>query len=436
MVGRMKILVAFFATAMLLATPLLVSNTTHAQQLLDRVVVVVDDGVVLQSQIDQLVQQVKAGNNFNSANAPSDEVLETQAIERLILQEIQLQMADRMGIEVNDSQLEQAINGIAQEQNLSIDELRQKMADNGISWASYRENVRNEITIQQVQRAAVQQRVSITPQEINNLVKLIDSNQSTQTEYRLGQILIAADSNSSQSELEKAKDRADTVLRLLDEGSDFSDLAIRSSSGSAALDGGDMGWMTINSMPTLFAEAVDGKSAGEVVGPIRSGVGFHILKVQDKRGEQTVEVEEVKARHILIQPSVILSDNKAKEMLNTFREQIAAGEKTFDELAKEHSSDPGSASRGGDLGWARPDKYAPEFKEKVETIAANTISEPFKTQFGWHIVEVTDRRTTDATDESKQERAYQMLFSRKFREELDNWQQEMRDQAYIRRVAE
>ena len=172
----MKKLVAFFATAMLLATPLLVSNTTHAQQLLDRVVVVVDDGVVLQSQIDQLVQQVKAGNNFNSANAPSDEVLETQAIERLILQEIQLQMADRMGIEVNDSQLEQAINGIAQEQNLSIDELRQKMADNGISWASYRENVRNEITIQQVQRAAVQQRVSITPQEISNLVKLIDSN--------------------------------------------------------------------------------------------------------------------------------------------------------------------------------------------------------------------------------------------------------------------
>ena len=189
-------------------------------------------------------------------------------------------------------------------------------------------------------------------------------------------------------------------------------------------------------MPTLFAEAVDGKSVGDVVGPIRSGIGFHILKVQDKRGEQTVEVQEVKARHILIKPSVILSDNKAKEMLNQYREQIANGEKTFAELAREHSADPGSASRGGDLGWARPNKYAPEFKQKVESIEQDTISEPFSTQFGWHIVEVTGRSTLDATEENKQERAYQMLFSRKFREELDNWQQEIRDQAFIRRVAE
>jgi len=432
----MKKIAMFCSAAVLIASSFLLNNTVQAQQILDRVVVVVDDGVVLQSQIDHLVQQVKSGQNFNADNAPSDEVLETQAIERLILQEIQLQMADRMGIEIDDSQLEQAISEIAGNQDMTTAELREQMVSNGMSWATYRENIRTELIIQQVQRGAVQQRVSITPQEINNLVKLIDDNQEVQTEYRLAQILIGADSNASQAELEKAKNRADTVLNLLDKGSDFSDLAVRSSSGSAALDGGDMGWMTVNSMPTLFAEAVDGKAVGDVVGPIRSGIGFHILKVQDKRGEQTVEVQEVKARHILIKPSVILSDNKAKEMLNQYREQVTNGEKTFAELARQHSADPGSASRGGDLGWARPDKYAPEFKQKVETVDVNTISEPFRTQFGWHIVEVTERRTQDATEESKQERAYQMLFSRKFREELENWQQEMRDQAYIRRVAE
>ena len=436
MVGIMKKIAMFCSAAVLIASSFLLNNTVQAQQILDRVVVVVDDGVVLQSQIDHLVQQVKSGQNFNADNAPSDEVLETQAIERLILQEIQLQMADRMGIEIDDSQLEQAISEIAGNQDMTTAELREQMVSNGMSWATYRENIRTELIIQQVQRGAVQQRVSITPQEINNLVKLIDDNQEVQTEYRLAQILIGADSNASQAELEKAKNRADTVLNLLDKGSDFSDLAVRSSSGSAALDGGDMGWMTVNSMPTLFAEAVDGKAVGDVVGPIRSGIGFHILKVQDKRGEQTVEVQEVKARHILIKPSVILSDNKAKEMLNQYREQVTNGEKTFAELARQHSADPGSASRGGDLGWARPDKYAPEFKQKVETVDVNTISEPFRTQFGWHIVEVTERRTQDATEESKQERAYQMLFSRKFREELENWQQEMRDQAYIRRVAE
>jgi len=435
-VGIMKKIAMFCSAAVLIASSLLLNNSVQAQQILDRVVVIVDEGVVLQSQIDHLVRQVKNSQNFNNGNAPSDEVLETQAIERLILQEIQLQMADRMGIEVDDGQLEQAISDIANNQNITVAELREEMVNNGMTWASYRENVRNEIVIQQVQRAAVRQRVAITPQEINNLVKLIDNNQEVQEEYRLAQILIAADSDASQAELEKAKERADAVLSLLEKGRDFSDLAVRSSSGSAALEGGDMGWMTANSMPTLFAEAVDGKPIGEVVGPIRSGIGFHILKVQDKRGEQTVEVQEVKARHILVKPSVILSDNKAKEMLNNYREQIANGEKTFAELAREHSADPGSASRGGDLGWARPDKYAPEFKQKVETIEADTISEPFRTQFGWHIVEVTERRTQDATEESKQERAYQMLFSRKFREELDNWLQEKRDQAYVRRVAE
>ena len=343
-------------------------------------------------------------------------------------------MAKRMGVESGESQLEQTIESIAAERDINVEQLRTEVTSSGISWPTFREQIRNELITSQVERAAVQRRVSITPQEVNSLVELIENNSETQTEYRLSQILIASPSNASQEEQATAKRRADAVMKLLNEGEDFSDLAIRSSSGSNALDGGDLGWMTENTMPTLFADVVKGKDVGAIVGPLRSGVGFHILKVADKRGEQKVEVQEVKARHILIKPSVILSDKRAQEMLNEFRQQVESGEKTFDELAREHSADPGSASRGGDLGWSRPDRYAPEFKQTVETIEQGVISEPFRTQFGWHIVEVTDRRTLDATQESKQDRAYQMLFSRKYREELDNWQQEIRDRAYVRKV--
>ncbi|AVJ56876.1 peptidylprolyl isomerase SurA [Idiomarina sp. OT37-5b] len=430
----MKYLLTLFLAVSSIAVSGFIATPAKAQETLDRVAVIVDEGVILQSQIEQMMQQVKSGGNFDADNAPSDQVLETQVTERLILQELQLQMAERMGVEIGESQLEQAIDGIAKERDKSVEELRAEVTASGISWPTFREQIRNELIISQVERAAVQRRVSITPQEVGNLVELIENNSQTQTEYRLSQILIASPSDASQEEQATAKRRADAVMKLLNEGEDFSDLAIRSSSGSNALDGGDLGWMTENTMPTLFADVVKGKDVGAIVGPLRSGVGFHILKVADKRGEQKVEVQEVKARHILIKPSVILSDKRAQEMLNEFRQQVESGEKTFDELAREHSADPGSASRGGDLGWSRPDRYAPEFKQTVETIEQGVISEPFRTQFGWHIVEVTDRRTLDATQESKQDRAYQMLFARKYREELDNWQQEIRDRAYVRKV--
>jgi len=423
----------FFVVTLLVASSF-TASIANAQQTLDRVAVIVDEGVILQSQIDQMIQQIKNGNDFNSSNAPSDSVLETQVTERLILQELQLQLADRMGVEVGESQLEQALQEMASERNMTVEQMRQDVRDSGISWATFREQIKTQIITSQVERAAVQRRVSVTPQEINNLVALIDENDETQTEYRLRQILVASSSDDTQDDREKAKQRANTILEILEEGNDFAKLAIRSSSGSNALDGGDLGWMTENTMPTLFADVVKGKEVGEIVGPIRSGVGFHILQVADKRGEEKVEVEEVKARHILIKPSVILSDKRAQEMLNKFREQVLSGEKTFAELAQEHSADPGSASRGGELGWSRPGSYAEQFKQKVQTLEQGVISEPFKSQFGWHIVEVTDRRTMDATEENKKEKAYQMLFSRKYREELNTWQQEIRDRAFIRKV--
>ncbi|HET8816546.1 MAG TPA: peptidylprolyl isomerase SurA [Pseudidiomarina sp.] len=412
-----------------------ISVTATAQEL-DRVAVIVNDGVVLESEVQQMLTQVKQNAKRENMSLPSDDVLRVQAIDRLVLRELQLQMAARMGIEVSDAQLQTTINTIAQDSGVTVDQMREDIESNGMSWENYRESVRREMITGQVQRNAVQQRVYVSPQEINNLTKLISDMSEQEVEYRLSHILIGVSDGASSAETQEARERAEQVLERLRNGADFAEAAITTSSGSSALEGGDLGWMNINAMPTLFAEVVRDKSKGELVGPLKSGVGFHILKVVDTRGIESVEVEEVNARHILVQPSIILSDQRAKEMLSQYRQQIMSGEATFADLAREHSADTGSAAEGGNLGWNEPSIFADAFRRVVETAPIGEISEPFKSEFGWHIVEVLDRRTQDATERSQQNRAYQLLFSRKYQEELENWQQEIRDQAYIEQVGE
>ncbi|MDX1706600.1 peptidylprolyl isomerase SurA [Pseudidiomarina sp.] len=413
-----------------------VSAVSYSQETLDRVAVVVNDGVVLESEVDQMIQQVKRNAAERGMNLPSEEVLRVQAIDRLVLRQLQLQMAERMGIQVSDAQLQQAIMGMARENGVTIDEMREEVERSGTSWANFRENIRNEITMGEIQRAAVQRRVYVSPQEINNLVTIMGEMSEEEVEYRLGHILVAVPDRATAEEAQTARRNAEALLERLRDGADFAEAAITTSSGSRALEGGDLGWMNINSMPTLFAEVIRDKQAGEIVGPIKSGVGFHILKVLDTRGIETTQVEEVKARHILIKPSVILSDRRAQEKLNEIREKLMSGEATFADMAAEHSADPGSASQGGLLDWAEPGIYADAFKDALMRAEVGEISEPFKTEFGWHIVELMDRRVQDTTERNKQNRAYQLLFSRKYQEELENWHQEIRDQAYIEQVDE
>lgn len=407
-----------------------------ANDVLDRVAVIVNDGVILQSEVDNMLAQIKRNAADQNINLPSDDVLRVQSIDRLVLQEIQLQFARRNGIEVSDAQLEQTLANIARESNISVDQLREEITNHGATWQTYRESIRREMIIGELQRNAVRDRVYISPQEIESLTKMLDEMSSQETEYRLSHILIGLRDGGSSEELQEARNRADQILTKLRDGADFAETAITSSSGSRALEGGDMGWMNINAMPTLFAEAVRDKRKGDLIGPIKSGVGFHILQVTDTRGLETVEVQEVKARHILLRTSVILSDNRAREQLEEIRQQIIAGDVDFAAAAEEHSDDPGSASQGGDLGWSQTEVYDPAFKEVVDNASIGEISEPFRSQFGWHIVEVLERRTQDATERSKQNRAYQLLYRRKYQEELENWQQEMRDQAYIEQVIE
>lgn len=408
------------------------STASHAQELLDRVAIIVDNSVVLESEINGLMQQVKRDSESAGRSSPSDEVLRTQASERLIVQKLQLQLAEQMGIRINDAQLDQAIASIAADNDLPVEALRNQVESNGTPWATYREDIREQMMTSEVQRAQVQQRIYISPQEIDGLIRMIDEQGDSTTEYNLSHILISFENEEGEDDEDAAKRRADRVFELVnDEDEDFAEMAVTASSASNALDGGEMGWMSSNTMPTLFADAVEGKEAGDIIGPLRSGVGFHILRVNDVRGADVFTAEEVNARHILVQPSVIVSDNRARSMLEDFREQILNDEASFADLAREHSADTGSAALGGNLGWADPSTYVPEFRDRVQEQEVGAISEPFRTTHGWHIVEVLDRRVEDITDQRKRDQARQMLYSRKFREEVDIWRQEIRDAAYI-----
>ncbi|UAA38179.1 peptidylprolyl isomerase SurA [Paraneptunicella aestuarii] len=421
----------------LLTIALLMPLTLQAKpQSLDQVAVIVDRGVILESEIQTLLKTVRSNSIKNGQTLPSETVLRTQAIERLITQNLQMQLAERMGIQVSDPQLEQTIANIAQEQNMSIEELRNDILKDGMSYDDYRQHVRTELITGEVTRANVRRRIYITPQEINNLVKLIDEQGAEQVEYHLGHILIGFPSQPSQDDIDSAKNRAEKVLQFLKDGSDFSEIAATASSGAKALEGGDLGWMNENSMPTLFAEAVQGAKKDALIGPIRSGAGFHILKIKDIRGQQVAEVEEVNSRHILIKPTVILSEERAQEMLKEFRTQVLAGEAKFEDLAKAHSVDPGSALKGGELGWSDPNVYVPAFKDALEKLSKGEISEPFRSMHGWHIVQLIDKRVGDVTEKLKTEKAYQLLFQRKYAEERDSWLREMRNNAFVEIVAE
>lgn len=423
----MKVVTSCFIALSLLLT----SSLAIAQQKLDGVAVVVDTSVVLESEISGMLNRIKRDAQRAGRSLPSDDVLRTQVVERLILQKLQMQMGERMGIRIGDAQLDQTLAQIAADNNMTLDALQAQVEADGSSWRQYREELREQLVTNEVQRAQVQRRVFISPQEINNLVRLIDEQGDTTVEYNMSHILISFQNEAGEDDESAARSRAQAVLSRLNEGADFAQMAATSSSATNALDGGEMGWMSPNSMPTLFAANLGDAEVGDVIGPLRSGVGFHILRVNEVRGAQTFTAEEVNARHILIQPSVILSDARAERMLREFREQIQLGEKSFAELATEHSADPGSASNNGELGFADPEMYVPEFRQRVETQDIGVISEPFRTAHGWHIVEVLERRTQDVTDQRKQDQAANMLYQRKFREELDIWLQEIRDSAYI-----
>ncbi len=393
---------------------------------LDRVEVIVNDGVILQSDITTAMKTVQASAQDKGQPLPDKDTLKEQVLEKLILDEIQLQEANRMGVKIDDSRLDQAIENIAQENKQSVAQLRSSIQTQGLTYPEFRENIRKEIAASEARNAQVRRRINISPSEIDSLAAVLAEETTATVQYKVGHIQIRFDDDKTQ-----AKQQAQEIIERLKQGEDFSTMAYSYSKGPKALQGGDWGWMRKEEMPTIFADQITTQGRGAIIGPFQSGVGYHILMLEDVKGLQTVAVLEVNARHILIKPSIILSDEGAKNQLNGYIKQIQSGEKTFAQLAEEFSQDPGSAIAGGELGFQTPDMYVPEFAQQVETLPVGQISKPFKTMHGWHIVEVTERRQVDRTEAAMKNRAYQILFKRKFNEEVGAWLQEIRAAAFV-----
>lgn len=344
----------------------------------------------------------------------------------MVLDEIQLQEAKRMGIQIDDQRLDQAIQSIAKENGQTLEQLTASLQLQGLTYPVFREQIRKEMAVSEARNAQVRRRVNISPSEVETLAALLAERTTETVEYKIAQIQLHFSDDK-----EATEQQAEELVSRLKQGEDFSTLAYTYSKGPKALQGGDWGWMRKEEMPTIFADQITTQGRGAIIGPFRSGVGFHILMIQDVKGLETVAVTEVNAQHILIKPSIILSDEGAKKELDGFIEQINSGKRTFGELAQQYSQDPGSAVANGILGFQTADNYVPEFKHQVETLPIGQISPPFKTVHGWHIVKVLDRRSVDKTESAMKNRAYQILFKRKFNEEAGAWLQEIRASAYV-----
>lgn len=401
-----------------------------APQELDRVAVVVNDGVVLQSDIDTSIKLLQVNARDQNQSLPAISVLREQVEDKLVLDTLQAQEAKRIGVSIDDQDLDKAIASIAENNNKSVSQLLQELNDAGISTREFRQQVRREVEANEARNALVRRRINIIPAEVDSLAKVMNEESDKTVQYHIEHIQLRADENNK-AEVEA---KAQELVAQLDKGANFKELAYTYSKGPKALEGGDWGWMRKEEMPTIFADQINLPTEGTIIGPFRSGVGYHILKIAGVKGLQTVSVTEVNARHILIKPTIILSDQGAQKELKKFRAEIESGEASFAELASQYSQDPGSAAKQGNLGWQTPDLYVPEFKHQVETLPVGEISEPFKTVHGWHIVQVLERRKVDKTESAMKNRAYQLLFRRKFNEEATAWTQELKAGAYIEKI--
>ncbi|AIX50223.1 MULTISPECIES: peptidylprolyl isomerase SurA [Pantoea] len=404
-----------------------------APQVVDKVAAVVNNGVVLESDVDNMMRTVKSQAQQAGQQLPEDRTLRHQILERQVMDNIILQMGEKAGLQISDQQLDQAIQNIAAQNRMSVDQLRSRLAYDGMNYNDYRAQIRKEMLISEVRNNEVRRRVTILPQEVDTLATQIGSQNSQGTELNISQILLPLPENPTQQQVDDQEALARQLVGEIKGGADFGKLAVTYSADPQALKGGNMGWGKIEELPTLFSQALSSAKKGDVVGPIRSGVGFHILKVNDLRGEsKNISVTEVHARHILLKPSPILSDDQAREKITQLAADIKSGKTTFAAAAKQFSDDPGSANQGGDLGWASPDIYDPAFRDALLKLQKGQVSAPVHSSFGWHLIQLLDTRQVDKTDAAQKERAYRLLFNRKFAEEAQTWMQEQRASAYVK----
>ncbi|NQD93224.1 molecular chaperone SurA [Pseudomonas sp. CrR25] len=399
-------------------------------QPLDRVVAIVDNDVIMHSQLDVRLREVQQTIAKRGAALPPEHVLSQQVLERLIIENIQLQIGDRSGIRITDEELNQAIGTIAQRNGMSLEQFRAALTQDGLSFADARDQVRREMVISRVRQRRVAERIQVTDQEVQNFLASDLGKLQLSEEYRLANILIPVPEGASPEAIQAADRQARELFQQLQQGADFAQLAIARSASETALEGGEMGWRKAAQLPPPFDAMLGALAVGEVTEPLRTPGGFIMLKLLEKRGGGTQMRDEVNVRHILIKPSEIRSEAESRRLAERLYQRIQAGE-DFAELAKSFSEDPGSALNGGSLSWIDPSVLVPEFREVMNNTASGELSKPFKSPYGWHVLQVMGRRATDSSEQFREQQALNLLRNRKYEEELQAWLRQIRDEAYV-----
>ena len=426
---KINILYAFIA---LVAAPVMAADELSATgEFLDGVAAIVNEGVVLKSQFDEQMKTVTERASQQGMQLPPTNVLEEQILERLILNEIQLQRAERIGLVVSDAMLNDSIRRIAEQNGGRFEDMPALLAKDGVNYADFRRTLRDEITVEQLRRIEVAQSIVVSDREIEQCIVDLETNVVVNSDWELSHILLPINASAAGDEQADTEQLANEIYTRLEDGADFRELAARYSKGPTALEGGSLGPMAGQSVPTLFAETLPGMQAGDISEPFRRGSSYHIVKVDNLRSAvQQSEVNQVKVRHILVTPNEIIDDDTAKQRLDEALQKIRAGE-DFGEQAKLLSDDPGSANLGGDLGWTSPGTFVPEFDAVVDQLEIGVISEPFRSQFGWHVLEVLDRRVYDNTEDLKKRNCDLRIRNSKMEDETVLWMQRLRDEAFV-----
>ena len=411
------------------ASCLSIAQFTLAVQPLDKIIAIVNDDVITQNELATSVADYASQLKLSNSASPEMQALTKQVLERMIRNRIQLQQAVQLGIQIDDIALNRMLEQLASSNKLTLEQLKSKLEAEDMDFSRFREQTRDELIIKQLQQRAVANKVSVSDQEINQFVQQNLEQKSENTRYKLLHILVSTPESAAPEDINKSREKAMKIHSEILGGADFKNLAIKKSDGRNALQGGDLGWRKANELPEDFLAAVKDLNKGDTSLPIRSASGFHILQLVDKSNDQHV-VTQTHARHILIRTSSATSDEDAKKLLTQLKHRIQAGE-DFAQLASEFSQDPGSKVKGGDLGWADPEGFVTEFEDEMNNLKDGEMAEPFRSQFGWHLLQVLSRRDKDKTLDNIEEQARNSIRKRKIDEELRLWLRRIREEAYV-----
>jgi peptidyl-prolyl cis-trans isomerase SurA len=399
---------------------------------LDRVIAIVNDGIVLQSQLDSQMLVITDRLRSQGTQMPPPDVIRQQVLERLVLQEIQVQRATRLGVQVPDELLNESLRDVAKRNGIPFEQMPLALAAQGLDYAAYREEMRREIMLSLLRQRDVFPRIYVSPRELEQSLERQQGQADENTEFDVSHILLSLPESATSEQVAKVEDLARDIHARARGGEDFGQLALAYSQAQSALERGKLGWRQLGQLPQFIAERVVGMKAGDVSEPVRTPTGFHIVRLDETRGGESgpMLVEQLHSRHILMRPNEVQDDATTRQRLAAVRERILAGE-DFGALASVTSEDPGSASRGGDLGWNSPGVFDPEFETVLSSLEQDQISEPFRSQFGWHIVQMLGRRTHDQSDEVRRQRVLTALRESKVDEETELWLRRLRDEAYV-----